>query len=153
MAQVSNPRKEFNFTIQIAPTPINPFLVQKVDIPEITVEQATHGDTNHDIKTASRVKYSNITLSKIMTTSGADNFFYDWAASCQDVTIGGGLIPNEYKRVLTISELAEDGTSILNTWICTGCWPTKIAAMKLDRQSSDNTIESVEISVDTIEKL
>lgn len=153
MAQVSNPRKEFSFTIQIAPTPINPFLVQKVDIPEITVEQATHGDTNHDIKTAGRVKYSNLNLSKIMTTSGSDNFFYDWAASCQDVIIGGGLVPSQYKRTITVSELAEDGTSILNTWVFMGCWPTKISAMKLDRQSSDNTIESIEISIDKMEKL
>ena len=57
MAQVSNPRKEFNFTIQIAPAPINPFLAQKVEIPEITIDQTEHGDTNHDIKTAGRIKF------------------------------------------------------------------------------------------------
>ena len=153
MAQVSNPRKEFNFTIQIAPAPINPFLAQKVEIPEITIDQTEHGDTNHDIKTAGRVKVGNINISKIMTTSGADNYMFDWAYSCQDPIIGGGLVPRQYKRVVTITELAEDGTSALNTWVCIGCWPTKINGMKLDRQSSDNTIESIELSVDKIEKL
>ena len=88
-----------------------------------------------------------------MTTSGADNYMFDWAYSCQDPIIGGGLVPDEYKRIVTISELAEDGTSVLNTWICTGCWPTKINGMKLDRQSSDNTMESIELSVDKVEKL
>jgi len=153
MAQISNPRKQFNFSIQIAPLPINPFLAQKVEIPEINVEKVAHGDTNHDIKTAGRVSYGDINIEKLMTTSGADNYVYDWAASCQDVIIGGGLVPDQYKRIVTITELAEDGTSVLNTWVCIGCWPTKINGMTLDRVSSNNTIESVALSVDKIEKL
>lgn len=153
MAQIENPRKEFNFSIQIAPAPINPFLAQKVDIPEISVDQTEHGDTNHDIKTGGRVKFGNVTISKIMTTSGADNYMFDWLYSVQDAIIGGGLTPTVYKRTVTITELAEDGTSILNTWILMGCWPTKINGMKLDRQSSDNTMETIELSVDKIEKL
>lgn len=153
MAQVSNPRKKFNFSIQIAPMPINPFLAQKVTIGGITIEQVSHGDTNHDIKTAGRVQQENITIDKIMTTSGADNFFWDWAYSAQDPIIGGGLNPSGYKRVVTITELAEDGTSVLNTFVCMGCWPTKINGMDLDRQSSDNTVESIELSVDKVEKL
>ena len=153
MAQIENPRKEFNFSIQIAPAPINPFLAQKVDIPEISIDQTEHGDTNHDIKTGGRVKFSNVTISKIMTTSGADNYMFDWAYSVQDAIIGGGLTPTAYKRTVTITELAEDGTSVLNTWILMGCWPTKINGMKLDRQSSDNTMETIELSVDKIEKL
>lgn len=153
MAQISNPRKQFNFSIQIALLPINPYLAQEVDIPEITIEQVAHGDTNHDIKTAGRVQYGNVGIRKIMTTSGADNYFYDWAASCQDVIIGGGLLPSEYKRVVAVTELAEDGTSVLNTWILTGCWPTKINGQDLRRMSSDNTVESIDLSVDKIEKL
>lgn len=153
MAQISNPRKKFNFTVQIAPAPINPFLVQKAQIPEIDIDQISHGDTNHDIKTGGRVNYGNVTLEKIMTTGGGDNYFYDWAASVQDTVIGGGLVPSQYKRVITISELAEDGTSILNTWVLTGAWPKKINGMDLDRLSSDNTVESLELSVDRIEKL
>lgn len=153
MAQISNPRKKFNFTIQVAPAPINPFLAQKVQLPEIDIEQAEHGDTNHSIKTGGRVNYGNVSIEKIMTTGGADNYFYDWAASVQDTVIGGGLVPSQYKRVLTVSELAEDGTSILNTWVLTGCWPTKINGQDLDRMSSDNTIESIELSIDKAEKL
>lgn len=153
MAQISNPRKAFNFTIQIAPMPINPFLAQKVTVPEITIEQVEHGDTNHDIKTAGRVVYGNIIINKIMTTSGSDNYMFDWAYSCQDAIIGGGLVPAQYKRVVTITELAEDGTSALNTWVGIGAWPTKINNMELDRQSSENSIESIELSIDRLEKL
>lgn len=153
MAQVSNPRKSFNFSIQVVPEPINPFLAQKVQIPEIGIEAVMHGDTNHDIKTAGRVTYGTVNIEKISTTSGADTYFFDWLYSCQDAVIGGGLVPDEYKRVVTITELAEDGTSILNTHVLIGCWPNKINGIQLDRQSSDNTMESIELCVDKIEKL
>lgn len=153
MAQINNPRKKFNFSIQIAPAPINPFLAQKVTIPGITIEQTMHGDTNHDVKTAGRISFDNITIDKISTTSGSDNYMWDWAYSCQDPIIGGGLVPSDYKRIVTITELAEDGTSILNTYVGIGAWPTKINGKELDRQSSDNTIETIELSVDKVEKL
>lgn len=153
MANVSNPRKQFNFTVQIAPSPINPFLAQKVTIPEISVDVAAHGDTNHDINTGGRVKYGKVQIEKISTTSGADNYFFDWLYSVQDPIIGGGQVPDQYKRVVTISELAEDGVSILNTWVCIGAFPNKINGTELNRLSSDNTIESVELTVDKIEKL
>lgn len=153
MAQISNPRKQFNFTIQIAPAPINPFLAQKVTIPELSVDVVEHGDVNHDIKTGGRSKTGTIKIEKISTTSGADNYFFDWLYSVQDPIIGGGLVPDQYKRVVTITELAEDGTSALNTWICLGCFPAKINDTNLDRQGSDNTVESLELSVDKIEKL
>jgi len=153
MAKISNPRKQYNFSIQIAPLPINPFLCQKVEIPERTIEQVEHGDVNFSVKTGGRSVFGNLMLEKLMTTSGADNYFWDWAASVSDAIIGGGLVPSEYKRVITVTELAEDGTSILNTWVCTGCWPQKINGQSLDRMSSENSVESVELSVDTVEKL
>ncbi len=153
MAQISNPRKVFNFSVQIAPIPIDPFLAQKVTIPEQSIDVVEHGDTNHDIKTGGRRKFGMIMMEKLMTTSGADNYMFDWLQSVQDATIGGGLVPPFYKRVMTIFELAEDGSSILNTWICTGVWPNKINAIDLNRQESDNTIESIEFCVDVIDKL
>jgi len=153
MAIIENPRKNFNFSIQIAPLPLNPFLAQKVSIPDTSIDVATHGDANFDVKTAARVKYSAIQIEKIQTTSGADNYFYDWLKSCQDDIIGGGLIPGAYKRIVTIFELAEDGSSILNTWVCSGCWPSQVSGNELDRMGSENTIESIELQVDNIEKL
>ena len=88
-----------------------------------------------------------------MTTSGADNYFFDWAYSVQDVMIGGGSPPDTYKRTILVKELAEDGTSVINTWVCEGAWPTKINGQKLDRKSSDNSMEKLELSVDRCEKL
>ena len=153
MAKIDNPRKKYNFSVAIAPLPINPFLFQKVTIPEKTIEQIVHGDVNYDVKTGGRSTFGNIMLEKLMLTDGADNYFWDWASAVCDNVIGGGLVPSQYKRVLIITELAEDGTSILNTWVCTGCWPTKINGQELDRVSSENSMESIELSVDIVEKV
>lgn len=153
MAQISNPRKEFNFSITIVGAPINPFLVQELQLPDIDIEQVEHGDTNFDVKTGGRVKTGNMQLEKIMTTSGADNYFFDWALGVQDSMIGGGSPPATYKRKILVKELAEDGTSAVNTWVCDGCWPAKINGQKFSRKSSDNSLEKLEISVDRCEKI
>lgn len=152
-AKVKNPRKKFNWQLNFTKHPISPYLFQKVTIPGITVEQVAHGDLNHDIKTAGRVSFSNLVADKLETTSGSDTWLTDWIASCQDAILGGGLTPGMYKETVIISELAEDGSSVLNSWVCEGVWPCKINDQELDRMSSDNTIESMEFSVDVCEKL
>ena len=153
MANIKNPRKQFNFSIQIIPAPINPFLCQKVTAPDISLGIAKHGDTNHDIKTAGRVELGEITIEKIMTTSGADNYFFDWLKSCNDELIGGGLVPDQYKRNVLFTELAEDGTSILNTHLAIGCWPQKINGLSWDRVNTENTIENITLCVDKYDKI
>lgn len=153
MAQIENPRKDFNFSIQILGAPINPFLVQEVTIGESSITQVKHGDTNYDVQTAGRIETGNTELEKIMTTDGADNYFWNWHVSCQDSIIGGGLTPVAYKRTLLVSELAEDGTSVLNTWVLTGAWPAKINGQKFSRKSSDNSVEKVSLSIDRCEKV
>ena len=50
-------------------------------------------------------------------------------------------------------DFAEDGSSVLNSWICTGVWPCRVNGQNLDRMSSDNTLEDLEFSVDQIEKI
>lgn len=153
MANVENPRKGFNFSFGIAPLPVNNWLVQEVDIPEISVDVVEHGDTNHDTKTGGRMKYTTVNLTKLMTTDGPDNYFFDWINSVADVIIGGGLPPQAYKRIVTINELAEDGETIINTWVCQGAWPSKINGQKLARMESSNSLESVELQVDKVQKI
>lgn len=153
MANITNPRKEFNFSIQIVGEPINPFLVQDVTLSDVSITQAKHGDVNYDVKTAGRVEIGETELEKIMTTSGSDNYFMAWLFGCQDILLGGGNVPKKYKRSVMVQELAEDGTSVLNTWILMGAWPMKINGQKLTRKGSENSVEKVTLSVDRIEKL
>jgi phage tail-like protein len=153
MAKFANPRKKFNWSIQISPDPINPFQFQKVTVPEITVEQTEHGDTNHDIKTGGRVKYGNMTCEKLSPSNESDAYLFHWIDSIQSAMLGGGIPPALYKKTITVFEYAEDGVTVLNTWFATGVWPCKINGLDLDRNSSDNTIETVEFSVDVIQKV
>lgn len=148
MAKISNPRKVFNFSIQFPTHPIDTYLCQKVTLPDVEVEQVAHGDTNHDIKTAGRISVSNLVVEKLSTTSGSDTWINDWIMACQDILLGGGNVPSVYKQTCIVSELAEDGVSVLNTHVYTGVWPCKYTGLALDRTSSENVIDKVEFSVD-----
>ena len=97
-AKVKNPRKKFLWQIVFVKHPINAFLFQKVGIPEVSIEQVSHGDVNYDVKTAGRVSVGNLTASKLETTSGSDTWLWDWLMSVQDMLLGGGLTPSQYKE-------------------------------------------------------
>jgi hypothetical protein len=153
MAKVKNPRKNFLFSIQFPKHPINTYLCQKVTLPDIEIEQVTHGDVNRDVKTAGRISVSNLVLEKLITTAGSDTWLHDWLMSCQDILLGGGLPPSYYWETVVVSELAEDGTTVLNQHIMTEVWPCKITGLDLDRTSSENTVEKAEFSVGTIDKV
>lgn len=152
-AKVKNPRKGFLFQLTFVNHPINPYLFQEVNLPEVTVEQVSHGDINRDVKTAGRVSVGNMTARKLMTTSGSDTWLWDWLSSCQDMTLGGGLTPPEYWETVRVDELAEDGVSILNSWICEEVWPSQLNGQPLNRMSSDNSVEEIEFSVGVCNKL
>jgi len=153
MAKFANPRKKFNWSIQITPDPINPFLFQKVDMSESTIAQDEHGDTNHNIKTAGRVEYSNIKAEKLMSSSAGDNYMWAWFDTCQSSVIGGGAIPALYKKTITVAEMAEDGVTVLNTWQAFGVWPCKISPTEFNRGDSGNSIETIEFSIDKLSRL
>lgn len=153
MANFANPRKKFNFSIQIIPDGLNPFLFQKVSLPDAEIEQDAHGDTNHDIKTAGRVSYGNITAEKLMASNNGDTYMWAWFDSCQSSTIGGGLPPSLYKKTIEIVELAEDGAKQLNRWLAVGVWPCKINGQEFDRGSSGNSIETIEFCIDKLTKV
>ena len=152
-AKIKNPRKTFLFQIIFIKHPINAYLFQKATIPEVSVEEVEHGDVNRSVKTAGRVSVGTLTVSKLETTSGSDTWLWDWLMSVQDMLLGGGLTPSQYWETVQINELAEDGVSILDSWICEEVWPTRLNGQDLDRMSSDNTIEEIEFSVGTVEKL
>lgn len=153
VAKVKNPRKKFLWQIIFVKHPINPFLFQTVTLPEVTIEQVSHGDINRDVKTGGRISLGNLVASKLSTTSGSDTWLWDWMMSVQDLQLGGGLTPSQYWETIQVNELAEDGKSILNSWVCTEVWPTKLNGQELDRVSSDNSIEEIEFSVGSMEKL
>jgi len=157
MAAIKNPRKGFNFKIEIAGAGfLNSFLFQDVELGEIEIEAVPHGDTNHDVNTAGRVKYGNTKLQKLLTTTPTDKanqFFFDWGVDCADGMTGGGLPPATTWKDIYIYELAEDNRMVLNTWVLYNCWPTRINGQSFKRMEGANSLESLEIVNEVIDKL
>jgi len=78
---------------------------------------------------------------------------WSWFDNCQSSLLGGGAPPDIYKKVITVVEMAEDGATILNTWVAEGVWPSSMPGTEFDRQASDNTIENLEFSIDKYSKI
>lgn len=146
MGQIANPHKQFQFSIFLFG--MNPFLAQKVTVPERAVDQVEHGEGNHVIKTGGMVKLGNLMMEKIQNGSFADKLIWTWISLVQNEVTGGGVIPEIYKKAIQIQFLGNDGVTVLSTRSFVGAWPCKINGIELSRVSSDNTIESIEFSVD-----
>jgi len=117
-------------------------------MPERSVDQVEHGEGNHVIKTGGMLKLGNLMVDKIRNGSFSDKLIWTWLATVQNEVTGGGVIPEIYKKAIQVQILATDGVSVLETRTFVGVWPCKINGIELDRMSSDNTIESIEFSVD-----
>lgn len=153
MANFANPRKQYRFSIQIIPDPINPFLFQKVTLPDVEIDEVLHGDTNYDVKTGGRVKIGKLVCEKLLPSRQADNYIHTWMEAIASTVIGGGVPPEIYKKTIIVTELAEDGITPVNKHTYYGCWPSKKNGQTLDRMTSDNSIEAIEFSVDTLSKV
>lgn len=151
-AKVKNPRKKFLWSLSFPKHPLNAYLFQTCTLPDVEIDQVSHGDVNRDVKTAGRVTVGNMTCEKLMTTDGSDTWLHDWLFSCQDMIIGGGLVPSQYWETCIVQELAEDAVSVLNEWLLEEVWPCKVNGLDLDRMASENTIETIEFSVGTVDK-
>jgi len=146
MAQISNPHKKFQFSVFIFG--MNPFLCQKATLADREIDKVEHGEGNHLIKTAGMVKIGDLKIEKMMNGSAPDRLFWDWVALIQNEVTGGGTIPEIYKKAVQVQMLGTDGVTPIRTWNYLGVWPFKINGVELDRTSSDNTMETIEFSVD-----
>lgn len=149
MAQIENPRKQFQFTIIIPG--MNPWLAQEVDTPDGEFDIAEHGDAGHLIKTAGLRKIGQLTVNKISVADGPDNTFDNWADQILDFNTGGGAPPSVYKKPILIEQYANDGVTVIKRKIYNGAWPQKINGEKLNRKGSENTTNSVEFCIDTVQ--
>lgn len=146
MPQVSNPHKKFQFSIFLFG--MNPFLAQKVTLPDREIEAVKHGEGNFQVKTAGLIDLGNLKVEKIMTASLPDKLIMGWIQMVQNEFSGGGAPPDIYKKAIQVQVLSTNGSTVLATYNYLGAWPCKINGIELDRVSSDNTIQSIEFSVD-----
>jgi phage tail-like protein len=150
MAKVANPRKDFQFTVEI--DGLNAFECQKFTPADVEVDVVAHADTNHDVKTGGRLKVGEIVMEKLKPLPTSDKWAWDWLMSVQNPITGGGELPLNYKKPVVVRELDTTGIIVVNTWVYSGCFVSKISNKPLDRMSSDNQIETVTIQADVPER-
>jgi len=89
-----------------------------------------------------------LTIEKISESTGSDTWLEDWMDQCQDAFTGGGDLPSNYKKNLTVEEYSTDGQTVINRYTLYGCWPTKKAATEFNRMGNANTKANLELCVD-----
>lgn len=145
---IADTHKKFQFRIIITQaTGISNFGAQKVTEPEESVEEALHGDANHDIKTPGRYKIEDITIEKLRPLSdGVLNLYPAFLLqAAQNPFTGGGATMSEILFEMEIQELAPNQVDIITTTRYVNCWVKKVKKGEKDRLSSDNTMDSITI--------
>jgi phage tail-like protein len=147
MANYANPRKTFQFLVEI--DGVEQFAVQKVKFPEITIGVTEHGEGNTTIKTPGMVTTGTCVIEKLKPSDAKDTWASVWMGLTQNMVTGGGALPAFVKRNIVLKEMDTTGTIVLDRHILEGCFPTKYSRPDFDRlQKEENSKEIIELSVD-----
>lgn len=148
MAKVPNPRKNFQFNIYLPG--LNPFAAQEVKLPDDEFDSVEHGDTGYDVKTAGKRKLGNLTITSILPSITLDDYMKNWRNRIRNFLTGGGELPSVYKAIIMVEEFGPDNLTVIDRHTYNGCWPLKTNGREFSRKGSENTIESIEFSVDEV---
>lgn len=147
-AKVANPLKQFQFQIFIPG--MNPFLAQKVKLPDDESDVTEHGDAGYLVKTPGLAKLGMLTVEKIQSAGVLDNAISTWRRLIFNYQTSLAALPSAIKRTIVIVQYAPDGISVVNRYMYDGCWPQKVNGIDLDRKGSDNTVETIDFCVDEL---
>lgn len=148
MPRIQNPHKKFQFGLLLYG--MDEMRAQKVTTPEYSLDVIEHGEGAYKVKTAGMVNFSTFTIEKIEGGLLPDKLFWRWIQSIVNARAGTGLPAEAYKQNAQIFKRNVLGVNI-GTWVCEGVFPMKINGVELDRVSSENTIETIEFSVDLVD--
>jgi len=152
MAQVENPRKSYNFRLDI--TGIGNFYAQEVDLPDSEIDKVEHGDSNYDVSSPGKTNVTDLMIQKLLFGDASDSAIWIWHVNCQNSLVGGSAPPSEIRLYGSLTEFATDQVTVVNSWWFEGLWPFKINGQKFKRGGeSENAIENIEFSVDRMQKV
>lgn len=143
-----NPRKLYRFAVEC--DGLETAYAQKVKIPKIEVKSAKHGVGPFVINTASKVEFGMLELDMLKPAESSAVFWKDWLALIVNLGSGAMGLPDFYKKTLSIVEYASDGSTIVDRWECSGCYPCEIDASELDKLAEGNSIDKLKICVDNM---
>ena len=135
--------KSFQFLLEIDGVPA--LTIQKVQLPEIEVEEVSHSVGAYDVKTAGRISVGDLVCEKLMVYDPLNDWAWRWLRQAQDFGIGG-LLPDSYRKEGRLVLLQPDLQTILQTYELGKTWVKKVATADLDESSSENIIETVTFS-------
>ena len=144
MSQIGDTKKGFRFAIDL--NGVQQMSVQKVNGLEAEIEAIAHGEDDHDVFTPGRIKFGKVALERVQSVFGTDTALWLWL---QAARISGA----NAKKTFTIRQLSSDGIVSIAIWQVVGAFPTKVSQGEMSRISSDNIMETVELSVDDIKRL
>lgn len=150
MARKVTPVKGFNWRIEI--NGIDSFECQSVTIPSAETEAIEHGAGGAIVKTAGQVNVGDLTFAKLKPTNVADNEAWEWMKRAQDSVTGNGQEPQFAEKDITIKLLSVDNETTLYEYFCTGVWVKKIEYTELSKTASENVMETVTCSVDSVDQ-
>lgn len=160
---VKNPRKAFNFLVEIKGLSFMPvFGAQSVTLPDSEIEDVEHGFGNTVLHTGGLVKPGTIKISRIISL-GADSIankesegFYLWQQLVQDGKAQSGGDPDDYKFTVVFKEIAPSGFGVtgaeepvvISVFSAVGCWPQMVNGREYKLGQSENLVENVDLKVD-----
>jgi hypothetical protein len=158
---VRNPRKAFNFLIEVMGMSfMPPFGAQEVTLPDSVVDAVEHGFGNTVLKTAGLVKPGTLKINRIISLDPTgiaaleSEGFHLWQQKAQNAYAQSGGDPDDYKFTVVVKEIGNTGIlsgaepQVVATHTCIGCWPGTINGREFKRADSANLVEAVELHVD-----
>lgn len=146
--KTATPVKEFQFIVEI--DGVDQFELQKVSPPKVEVEVDEHGAGTHRVKTGGMAKVGNAKFEKIKLLSTGTMWAWNWLNRVVNTKTGKGGLAIDYKRTVVIKEMAPDGSYAVSKELWVGVFPVAIERSDKDRKSSNNIIDTIELSVDEV---
>lgn len=149
MARKVQPTKAFNWRLSI--NGIDTFECQTCNIPSPEIESIEHGGGGRIVKTPGMVNVGDITFSKLKPINIGDSAAWDWMERAQSSSTGNGEFPQFVEQDISISLLAPDNQTTLYEWFCEGVWVKKVEYNELSKTASENVLETVTCSIDSVQ--
>lgn len=142
---------KFRFTVEIDGVThmgFNKCSALEAELEEIVYREG--GDVRATTKDAGLLNFSDLTLERAAVAEDSDLF--DWIETVVDLVADIGLPDNTYKRTLDIV-CRNNARAVIKRWRISEVWPKKFKAGEWDNSVSEKTMESVELSINGIQRL
>ena len=120
MAGLANPRKNFRWVLEL--DGVNMFLIQEVDLPEISYEVIEHGAPVNipNAKTPGKLAVTDLVVRKLKPALQADTWAWDWFGSAMSG------IASDFIKTGILKDLGPDGLVTIESYFLGDVWPSKL---------------------------